>query len=221
MTTNIGKAIKEKGYTHEQIAEELGVTRQAVSQWSSGRVQPSLQRLRKLAEFLGTTVGYLTGDEEASATPFRMADTSEKVDGLVRVPILDASASCGPGADPTGADIVGAVDFQPTFIRSLPGVVGPSNLHIVHADGDSMEPTIHDRSFCIVDGKQNELRRDGIYCLQAENQIFIKRIQRNLDGTLTLLSDNERYQPKVIDRATLDSMKVIGRVVYVFSGSTI
>ncbi len=218
MTTNIGKAIKAKGYTHEQVAEALGVTRQAVSQWSSGRIQPSVSRLRALAELLETSADYLAGNVDSP--PASGHELEEKSD-LIRVPILDASGSCGEGAEPTNADIVGAIDFQPSFIRSLPGVLGASNLHIVHADGDSMEPTIMDRSFCLVDGRQNEPRRDGIYCLQAENQIFIKRIQRNLDGTLTLISDNPKYLPKAIDKSDLESMKVIGRVVYVFSGNSI
>lgn len=217
MTTNIGKAIKAKGFTHEQIAEALDVTRQAVSQWSSGRVQPSLARLRRLADVLGTTVAYLSGDED-DPPPFQRSEPGAEPSGLVRVPILDANASCGHGDDAASGDIVGAIDFQPAFIRSLPGVVGLSKLHIVHADGDSMEPTIHDRSFCIVDEKQAELRRDGIYCIQADNQIFVKRIQRNLDGTLTLISDNPKYLPRNVDRASLETLKIIGRVVYVFSG---
>ena len=71
---------------------------------------------------------------------------------------------------------------------------------------------------CIVDGSQSTIRRDGIFVLQASGQIFIKRVQRNLDATFTLLSDNSAYRPMKLDPTTMESVRVVGCVVYVFSG---
>jgi phage repressor protein C with HTH and peptisase S24 domain len=44
---------------------------------------------------------------------------------------------------------------------------------------------------------------------------------RNIDGTLTLISDNPLYPPKNIDRADLPQTAIIGRVVYAFNGRNI
>lgn len=51
---NIGKNIKkvrsEKEMTQEQLAERLHVTRQAVSNWETGKTQPDIEILTKMAE---------------------------------------------------------------------------------------------------------------------------------------------------------------------------
>lgn len=37
----IASARKEKGMTQEMLAEQLGVTRQAVARWETGKAQPT------------------------------------------------------------------------------------------------------------------------------------------------------------------------------------
>ena len=216
METNIGKAIRIRGKTHEEIAAAMGVSRQAVTRWASGKT-PTYENLIKLAKILDVSLSELTGESEPKPSFYKVTDVSSPTgEGLVRVPVLSVEASCGgPGLRNEKTDIVGAIDFEPYFLHSLPGVTGLSNLHIVHAHGDSMEPTIPARSICVVDGNQDKIRGDGIYCLGADGDTFIKRVQKNLDGTLTLLSDNPLYPPQKLDRATLETVKIEGRVVLV------
>lgn len=222
METNIGKAIRISGKTQDEVARELGVSRQAVTRWASGKT-PTYENLIKLANFLGVSVSELTGETEIKRNYHTVTDLSEPAsNGLVRVPVLSVEASCGgPGLRNEKTDIVGAIDFEPYFLHSLPGVTGLSNLHIVHAHGDSMEPTIPARSICVVDANQRHIRGDGIYCLGADGDTFIKRVQKNLDGSLTLLSDNTRYPPQRLDKATLETVKIEGRVVLVLKVETL
>lgn len=42
---------KKNGYTQAELAEMLGVSRQSVSNWELGTIQPSTSRLKKLSEF--------------------------------------------------------------------------------------------------------------------------------------------------------------------------
>ena len=46
---NIVKLRKEQGMSQEQLAQKLHVTRQAVSNWETGRSQPDLDMLEALA----------------------------------------------------------------------------------------------------------------------------------------------------------------------------
>ena len=50
------------GLSQEQLAEQLGVTRQAVSKWETGEGKPDIDNLLPLAKLLGTTVDYLLDD---------------------------------------------------------------------------------------------------------------------------------------------------------------
>ena len=56
----IGKNIKkhriETGMTQDQLAEKLNVTRQAVSNWETGKTQPNIETLTALAEHFGVSV---------------------------------------------------------------------------------------------------------------------------------------------------------------------
>lgn len=215
METAIGRAIKSSGMTQEAVAARMGVSRQAVTSWATLGKTPTYKNLLKLSEILGCSVGTLTGEEPQSS--YHAAQEGAPVkDGFVRVPVLSARASCGgPDVQNHCVDIVGAIDFQAYFLKSLPGVTGTSNLHIVHVHGDSMEPTIPARSLCLIDGNQRFVIGDGIYCLSARGDTYIKRVQKNLDGTLTLISDNPIYPPQTLNLEENDFVKIIGRLVLV------
>lgn len=58
---DIKAVIKEKGYTIEQVASKMGVTRVTLSQTLSGN--PSLSTLRRIAEAIDCSVGDFFADE--------------------------------------------------------------------------------------------------------------------------------------------------------------
>ena len=55
---------KSRGITQSELAEALYVSRTAVSKWESGRGYPSIDSLKALAGFFGTTVDALLSGEE-------------------------------------------------------------------------------------------------------------------------------------------------------------
>ncbi len=52
---------KSRGLTQEQLAEALGVSRQAVSKWESGASEPELASLRAISAFFGVSLDSLLG----------------------------------------------------------------------------------------------------------------------------------------------------------------
>ena len=56
----------EKGINQEQLAEQLHVTRQAVSGWETGKTQPDIEMLTKMAEYFGVSVEQLIYGKEYS-----------------------------------------------------------------------------------------------------------------------------------------------------------
>ncbi len=49
----------QEGYTQEEVAEKLGVTRQSVAKWERGEAQPDIESCVALANLYGTTVDAL------------------------------------------------------------------------------------------------------------------------------------------------------------------
>lgn len=60
---NIKILRKEKGITQEQLADMLGVSRQAVSKWESDSGYPETDKLLVLAKALETSLDYLMNNE--------------------------------------------------------------------------------------------------------------------------------------------------------------
>lgn len=54
---------KKNGWSQEELANKLGVSRQAVSKWESAGSIPDLQRILQMSELFGVTTDYLLKDE--------------------------------------------------------------------------------------------------------------------------------------------------------------
>ncbi|MBQ8960093.1 MAG: helix-turn-helix transcriptional regulator [Ruminococcus sp.] len=54
---------KKAGLSQEELAEQLGVSRQAVSKWESAQSTPDLDRIIKLSQLFGVSTDYLVKDE--------------------------------------------------------------------------------------------------------------------------------------------------------------
>lgn len=70
----------EKGLTQEQLAEELYVSRTAISKWESGRGYPSLDSLKAISKRFSITIDDLLSGEELIT--IAEADTQEKAKSL-------------------------------------------------------------------------------------------------------------------------------------------
>lgn len=55
---------KLKGLSQEELAEKLGVSRQAVSKWETGEALPEITKLKGLADVFGVTTDFLLNDYE-------------------------------------------------------------------------------------------------------------------------------------------------------------
>lgn len=69
--TRICELRKAKGFTQEYVAEQLGISRQAVSKWEQDITSPDTKNLIALASLLGTSIEYIaTGNAgNLSAAP--------------------------------------------------------------------------------------------------------------------------------------------------------
>lgn len=54
---------KKNGWSQEELASKLGISRQAVSKWESSGSIPDLQRILQMSELFGVTTDYLLKDD--------------------------------------------------------------------------------------------------------------------------------------------------------------
>ncbi len=59
---------KSNGFTQEELAEKLSVSRQAVAKWESGQAYPDIANLIQISNLFHVTVDYLVRDQECMVT---------------------------------------------------------------------------------------------------------------------------------------------------------
>lgn len=71
MGEKILKMRKARGWSQEELAEQVGVTRQAISRWESGAVKPDADRIIAICDIFGVSADYLMRglDTDAKVEP--------------------------------------------------------------------------------------------------------------------------------------------------------
>ncbi|CAH0175101.1 LexA family transcriptional regulator [Stenotrophomonas lactitubi] len=189
MAAAIRSAIEESNLTQKGIADSFGVTEQAVSGWlRTGKVDK--RKLPKLAQLTGKPLSHF-GMGEAVA----VVSTPATTHSYVRVQQLDGDADMGDGAiNEDFPDIVRAMDFAPTYIRSVVGFVPPpGRLVLVTGRGDSMIPVINPGESLMVDTGVTGFDGDGIYLLNTGNGQQVKALQDRGDAVYVVSANAGLY----------------------------
>lgn len=144
----------------------------------------------------------------------RLGPSAGEVTGgrLVTVPKLDVRPSAGPGSAVDGESVFASYEFDRRFLRDI-GHADAARLSIVRVRGDSMTPTLADGDDILVSATQGEALPDGIYVIERDDALIVKRLSRNpSSGLFTISSDNPAHPSWSECRP--DSMRIIGRVVW-------
>ena len=54
---------KKLGWSQEELADKLGVSRQSVSKWEGAQSVPDLQRILEMSKIFGVSTDYLLKDD--------------------------------------------------------------------------------------------------------------------------------------------------------------
>lgn len=122
------------------------------------------------------------------------------------------NVSAGGGAY-EAEDEFESLEIPPYFIDMLGGKDNLKNIDAINVVGDSMEPTLNNDNIIFLDKTKNDISRDGIYAFTTTHGIFVKRIQKRVDGKLDIISDNKDYPSQVLNTKEIN---IIGKVISSF-----
>lgn len=71
---------KRCGWSQEELAGQLGISRQSVSKWESGTSIPDLDKIIKMSDIFQVSTDYLLKDEMEEADKIDVADVDEEAD---------------------------------------------------------------------------------------------------------------------------------------------
>jgi len=202
-------SIEAAGLDLKSASLKLGRNHAYLQQYIRKGVPRSLPEdvREKLAELLGGDANDYRDSDVPGRAPMRTGET------ILSVPIYDIRASAGAGSlvqdgEPSG--------WQPYREQELARFTRAStmDLAVIQVAGDSMWETLHDGDKVLVDRTVKRIVKDGIYVIAFEEELLVKRCQRNLeDGSVLVSSDNKAYSPFTV--STVDRLEVIGRVIWI------
>jgi phage repressor protein C with HTH and peptisase S24 domain len=209
----------------DRLARAMGVSPSAFRKWLKGEAEPSRERLVALAEAAQVGIAWLARGEgpeprfqatEPSGRRPRSSDTSVphvNPSHFLLLPRRPDTAAAGAGLPPPPPYTSEYIAFQHEWLRFV-FRVDPENLILEIAVGESMQPTIHDGDLLLIDTTDHVVRNFGIYVLEVAGERLVKRVQRKVDGSLVLISDNMAYQADSVPVERVPDVAVVGRVVW-------
>ena len=90
LADKIAEERKKNGWSQEDLADKLGVSRQAVSKWESAGSIPDLQRVIQLADLFGVSTDYLLRDDIQPAELPEYARSEDVLKPVRRVSMEEA-----------------------------------------------------------------------------------------------------------------------------------
>jgi len=201
--------------TRKQAALTAGVAMSSLSRWIAGEGMPAFDSLAALAAARGVSLDWIaTGqgemclaDSEASEGALSAPDAD-----YAYIPLYDAYISQGHGAWNEGARVLAMLALTRYSLRKKG--LEPKQLAAVRVDGDSNEPELSEGDTVMVDLSRNHFQGEAFYVIRLNDLLFAKRLQREFDGSMSVISANSAYHPVRVPVERLDSLEIVGRVVW-------
>lgn len=228
----IRSAIEKKGVTQREVASVFDVKPPSIQDWIK-RGTVSKDKLPALWHYFEDVVGPSHWGLDSfpgwpsrprTSSPAGFHDEQPSTGFLpgfeaLSIPVLAQSGSMGHGEDQMHDEVVvGRLTVSPQWVaRTIKPLTKLENLRFIHGYGDSMDPTFADGDILLVDAGVNDPKIDGVYVLEANERIYIKRVRQRIDGNFEISSDNPNVKTvDVLDGRT--EVAVRGRVVWCWSG---
>ncbi|WP_314347058.1 LexA family transcriptional regulator [Fusobacterium massiliense] len=209
------KKREELGYSTNQLLIKTDIDKSDISRIENGKKRKlNPIYLKKLAKALNIDiielfkmVGYLDEDIKIH-TKKESFEIKKLIREVVYIPVY-GKASAGNGYLNLEQEIYKIPILDEDF---------PDDCFFVKIEGDSMEPTIIEGEFALVDPNDIEYQKNKIYVVTYNDESFIKRIVVDEQtGIIILKSDNSKYDDILINLENQEYLKINGKVIKIVS----
>ncbi|MFW5606483.1 MAG: LexA family transcriptional regulator [Campylobacter hyointestinalis] len=222
------KAIRiEKDISRVELADMIGVSIKTMYNYENEITKISSEDLQKISNilnynFMSSNMSsknnkYVKQSQNLSGNKPLNTPNLKKSQDIINIPYFEDTYASAESGIINYDETPIIMSFDINFLRVFLKITGSlNNLHIINAKGDSMEPTIRGGELLYINPYENEqsVISGCIYVINYDGDIFVKRVDKNpVTKSLTLISDNPKYEPIKIEVPDLTNCKIIGRVV--------
>lgn len=186
-------ARQAKHMTQTDVANYIGLTQGAYSNWERGETKIDGVQLSRLAELFEVSVDYLLGKTDIPGNKY------------IRIPVLGRVAAGIP---------IDAIEEIIDWEDISAAAAGDGEYFGLQIKGHSMEPKISDGDVVIVRRQPDVDSGDIAVVLVNGDDATVKRIKKSPQG-VTLIPSNPAYEPMYYTNAEIESLpvQILGRVV--------
>jgi hypothetical protein len=215
-----------RGFTQKELSDRTeGIVSQAALSALENRDSKRSVFLKELAKALCVPTATLL---KANLDPAELEgqpivaweDSTPEEEGFVDIPEYELCLSAGGGFANSPESCFKVHTGAPSVRYRLDFFAGrgiaPEHCKRFRVSGESMEPLLYDGDRILVDTAPQERIKDGaVYAVNYDGELRVKRLQKRLDGTLTLISDNPNYPPEIVPPDILQDGRffIIGKVI--------
>ncbi len=219
LARNIAALRKHLGMTQAAFAKRVGSAQANVSKWENEGRQPDAMPMSEMAALADVSVKDFTNSvwrpnsgDIAAEPPSLESIAAEH--GWVLIDEIDLAFGMGATyLDPDRTpERLGVIPFAADWIRDMyRGSI--MHLKVVRGRGDSMEPTIRDGDFVLIDTSRRRLdEQDVVWAVSYGELGMIRRLRQLPGGGVELMPDNAVVRPT---EAHDGELHIMGRVIWI------
>jgi phage repressor protein C with HTH and peptisase S24 domain len=217
--SEIGNRVKQvRGKdTQKEFSKILGFSSSYLSEVESGKTKPSLELLMRISQITNYSLHWLlTGEgpmllEHSEAMVKEHLASYGELDDFTLIPVVALESDRVIAREAIKASAKGKYAFRRTWLQSKGNL---KNFVLFAVRSDSMDPTITDGDFVLINRSQKEVVVGNIYALRIENAVMVNRLQPMGDRRIKVMSDNKLYESYELDFGTGD-IEIIGQVIWI------
>lgn len=195
----------------DELARLTAIPRRTLEYYLTGESEPKIARCVDIARAAGVDLSWLaTGEGEMRAAAPALGESDDDI--YAYVPLYDARCSSGSGAWNERARILTHLAFTRYSLRKKG--LNPSNLACLRNDGDSMIGLLADDDTVMIDLSRDSLEGEAVYVILLDDHLYAKRLQRQFDGSVHIISENKAYSTMIVPKHLTDGLEIVGRVVW-------
>ncbi|VEE17549.1 LexA family transcriptional regulator [Ectopseudomonas mendocina] len=209
------EAIADLFESRKQAAAMAGVAVSTLQRWLAEEGMPSFDSLARLAMAKGASLDWVATGHGSMLGETQIAEPQKQEDDedmYAYVPLYDARCSAGSGAWNERCRVLVNLSFTRYSLRKKG--LQPAFLACLRVDGDSMVGLLDDGDTVMIDLSRNTLEGEGVYVVMLDDHLYAKRLQRQFDGSVRIISHNKEYDPMTVPKDRLGELQIIGRVVW-------
>ncbi len=194
VSNNLNELAKRKGVIPADLVRDLGIAEATIRSWFNGTKYPRIQSVQQLADYFGVPRSRITEEW----VPNKIRSNGR----VVRVPVLGTIACGSPILSEDNVDY-----YEDELEELLPS----GNVFYLKTKGDSMFPTIPDKSLVLIREQPSvENGEIAAVLVNGDTEATLKRVHFSGD-TILLQADNPLYPPYIVSED--NPARIIGKVI--------